>query len=383
MKKIILLLLTCACTGLSLAQSLGRQVERARIKMFRETVEFLAKDTQNFKQIKTTDCDKCELMDSIKAFIGINSLTRVDEVIDQLNNKYHDTTAGGWKNSLTNLKQEITESFFLKPGKTSRQDLPGYGEYQQRMEKIIQSVEPPAPAQPNSVAVKSKPKVSPPVSKPVPESESASMSYVFVLYALLAALATLCSLLFFQKQHQKKKFQSAKKEIRVLKDELTARKDGERIYRDKIIGLEEDLQFALQEKQTTEQLLEKLRKPVLAKETGKNEAPEVPTEIIPIKKYAIYADAGDGFSESYLMDKPNNETIFEITLLSPDTAIYVVSSDLNVQKYALSNTDYFLRRTCQYDSFPSGNSIIDTWQPGQLRKEGSKWVITSVAKVRF
>src|SRR3954465_6052004 len=73
-------------------------------------------------------------------------------------------------------------------------------------------------------------------------------------------------------------------------------------------------------------------------------------------KYARYADMGDGFSNAELLDKPDSETIFELTISANNTGEYKVASIPEAQRYALSNAQYFLGKTCQYDSFPSGSN---------------------------
>ena len=97
-------------------------------------------------------------------------------------------------------------------------------------------------------------------------------------------------------------------------------------------------------------------------------------------KYARYADMGDGFSNAELLDKPDSETIFEITFANNNTGEYKVASDPEAQRYALSNAQYFLGKTCQYDSFPSGsNAIIKTDKPGTVKLNGGKWTIVNPA----
>lgn len=103
----------------------------------------------------------------------------------------------------------------------------------------------------------------------------------------------------------------------------------------------------------------------------------------PIVKYARYADQGDGFSNQELLDKEDSETIFELTLLTQSSATFKISSDPNAQRYALSNSPYFLGKTSQYDTFPSGNSLINTEVPGELKLQGNKWLIVKPAQISF
>jgi len=102
-------------------------------------------------------------------------------------------------------------------------------------------------------------------------------------------------------------------------------------------------------------------------------------------KFARYADTGDGFSAAELLDKPDGETIFEI-LIAPNNTMgeYKVTSNVDAQRYALSNAQYLLGKTCQYDAFPSGsNAAIKTEKPGTIKLTGSKWTIVNPARISF
>lgn len=113
--------------------------------------------------------------------------------------------------------------------------------------------------------------------------------------------------------------------------------------------------------------------------------PQIPKPPVATKKYAHYADMGDGFSNAELLDKPDGESIFEITIApNNNTGEYRVSANADAQRYALSNAQYFLGKTCQYDSFPSdGNAVIKTVQPGTVKLIGGKWMIVSPARISF
>ncbi len=113
--------------------------------------------------------------------------------------------------------------------------------------------------------------------------------------------------------------------------------------------------------------------------------PQAPKPPVAKVKYAHYADLGDGFSNAELLDKPDSETIFEITIAANNnTGEYKVTGNPDGQRYALSNTQYFLGKTCQYDSFPSGsNATIKTETPGTVKLNGGKWVIVNPARISF
>ena len=97
--------------------------------------------------------------------------------------------------------------------------------------------------------------------------------------------------------------------------------------------------------------------------------------------YSRYADLADGFSASELLNEEGNDTIFEITILSPNKASFRVSTNPAAQKYALSNADYFLEPTCRYDTLPAGTII--TQKPGLLSLVGGKWEIKEQASISF
>ena len=113
--------------------------------------------------------------------------------------------------------------------------------------------------------------------------------------------------------------------------------------------------------------------------------PQAPKPPVAKVKYARYADMGDGFSNTELLDKPDGETIFEITIgANNNTGEYKISSNPDAQRYALSNAQYFLGKTCQYDSFPSGsNAVIRTEKPGMVKLNGGKWTIVNPARISF
>jgi len=97
--------------------------------------------------------------------------------------------------------------------------------------------------------------------------------------------------------------------------------------------------------------------------------------------YTKYADLLDGFSVAELVEEENNETIFEIRLQSPNKATFKVSENPAAQKYALTNADYFLQKTCVYDVVPFGK--ITTEREGRLSLSGGKWEIIEPAKISF
>lgn len=385
----LLYLLATACSGSSNAQpSLGAQIEQARIEMMRQTVEFLATDDSAFKQVNTFRCD-CRSWDDIQKFIDANKLTNVDKVMLGIIEKKADTTEANWEKSLLGFKTSIIDNFFTK--KSYRKNKPEYAEFEQKLLEQISNIHPPVKAVANNKppVKKSEPPVVPPQAIKEKEDHTYESS-VFLspigigLSAGMVLLLVVSYLLFIAKNKIKGQYELEARARKNLNDELIHQRESLEIAKSRNCELEDVLQQVKQEKQNLEKLLNnKSYDAVGAQAVSFASAPVQQKKVLQVKKYAKYADTGDGFSDVYLLDQPNNETIFEITVTAPDKATYIVSTDPNVQKYALSNTDYFLRKTCQYDSFPSGNSTIYTDVPGELRRDGNKWSILSVAKISF
>lgn len=103
----------------------------------------------------------------------------------------------------------------------------------------------------------------------------------------------------------------------------------------------------------------------------------------PEMRFALYMDNSDGFSVSGLMYHEGAETIYEIALQSPKTAVYRIAQNRDAQTYALSDPGYYLRTACDYENPPASGKRIETVSEGTLELVGSIWKITKRAKVRF
>ena len=376
MKKMILLIFLLAAARINVVNAqppISTQIAQARIEMLKATAEFLTKDTSVFKSIKDTECT-CKSWEDVEAFVGYNDLLGVRAIMKAINSKPADTSHGKWKDDLTAFKTKLIDSFFSKSSRVYRKQMEGYNAYEKNMQSLIDKIDPPP-------AVKIVPVPAPnPNREPERVKPTRDNTLYIITFTVIPLLLVIAYFLFRSRDKLKRQYKLAIANGEALRIELMHLRQTLENERSRNARLEDELKLALQEKENTERLLSKK-----TQEPPGSPEPEIPTRQIeqPQKKYAKYADAGDGFSDLYLLDKPNNETIFEITVTSPEIATYIVSTDANVQKYALSNTDYFLRKTCQYDTFPSVNSAIHTLEPGQLRKEGNKWSILTAAKISF
>lgn len=206
-----------------------------------------------------------------------------------------------------------------------------------------------------------------------------------IAYAELALIIILLAYIIikgFSRAKRNRKISDDLKRIRQERDEL--RYKNESISRDlkEINALREEdrSQLALLQE---EKFIALPNQPIEAEATINTmewDKPEAPKKIQEIF-YSRYADLADGFSAAELLTKESNDTIFEITILSPNKASFKVSINPAAQKYALSNADYFLQPTCRYDALPSG--IIINEIPGSLSLIGGKWEIKEKARISF
>ena len=98
--------------------------------------------------------------------------------------------------------------------------------------------------------------------------------------------------------------------------------------------------------------------------------------------FAKLPDLGNGFSQSILLSTQNGEQIFEIKI-SGDKASFSISEDVNAQKYALSDFNYYLSNACEFLNQPVKNCRITTYENGYLLKSSGNWLIQNKAKIEF
>jgi hypothetical protein len=215
------------------------------------------------------------------------------------------------------------------------------------------------------------------------------LPWVFIGSTILGILLALYFYSAFLKERKKK--EDLKKLFEKQKEKASALEAEKNKLWEDVKSLDNKLRDAqdrfikLEESQASErkQYQQKVRE---ARETPAETPPpaiNVSKEFVPIVKYARYADKIDGFSAEELLDKDDNETIFEITITSPATGAFRVSNNRQAQRYALSNASFFFGKTCQYEAFPVADSVIVTEKPGELVLNGDKWMIRHPAKIRF
>ncbi|GLU55326.1 hypothetical protein [Dyadobacter frigoris] len=378
-----------------------KQIWDAKFQIVKASVEFLASDKETFKDAKQRQCASCKSYEELVSFVKKNKIKKADELISDWQSIAIDANASNWKKSLINFKDRIITKITTGP-KSNRKKFSNYVSYENKLDSIIEKVSISEPIEdiPDIQKIQEMPepvvelKVTEPekimLEKP---SESASffaflpdiskdMSYTIILLLLVGILFLLWIL--------RNKNQTMERNSSALKDQL--HKSGSTEWQTK--NLNNELKAVQKKLKDAEAEIAILQDNVRA-EMERNERLSVVPEIEkPVEqvaapalesaiKYARYADQGDGFSVQELLEEEDSETIFELTVLSPNTASFKISGNQNAQRYALSNSPYFLGKTSQYDTFPSGNSLINTDVAGELKLQGNKWLIVKPIQISF
>ncbi|GGE41269.1 hypothetical protein [Pedobacter psychrotolerans] len=220
------------------------------------------------------------------------------------------------------------------------------------------------------------------------KTPSANSSWFYsanMLYGALGVIVLLLAIMLFKNNNDQKKSGKLLKDLKRIREERDQlRHEIENLRNDmrEINALREEDKsaLALLQQELSAALLKQTAEEEVANNTVVWDKPEAPQKIQETF-YSRYADLVDGFSAAELLSNEGNDTIFEITILSPNKASFKVSANLAAQKYALSNADYFLEPTCHYDTLPSGTIINES--PGSLTLSGGKWEIKEQAKISF
>lgn len=360
------------------AQSLASQLTQAKLNIIRASVNFLATDTIKFKNIKkpifSTGKDYPELI----SFADSNKLKGVKALVIKWRGIKLDTNSvdEGTK-SLNGFKEKVISDISTGNNTYRKQSPFSFEEFKSSVMANVLKADATVAGQDEAIVQTDNQSASTPTG-----SEPSFINITNIAY--LEALIILCLLVYLMVALKKKKSKS--KELAFLKKE-----------RDTIVREQTQLEDRFKDLTAkNNELEEKLNVIMLKEETPlKESVAEEPVNIntvewhidkqeitkLPERFYTKYADLIDGFSVAELVEVENNETIFEIRLKSPNKATFKVSENPAAQKYALTNADYFLQKTCMYDVVPFGK--ITTEKEGQLSLSGGKWEIIEPAKISF
>jgi len=379
----------------------AEQIKEARFQIVKATIEFLASDKETFKEANEKQCVSCKTYDDLLKFVERNKIKKADALIGDWKKISVDTSFAGWEQSIEKFKA-IVVSDITSGAKSRRMKLAGYTVYESRLRTVIENISIAEPIEdvPDIQKIEEipEPVVVSKVTEPAKimsekSTESASFfaflpdiskdtSYIIILLLLLGILFLLWILQNRGREMERKS--------RTLNDQL--HKSGSSEWQSK--NMSNELKAVKQKLKEAEAEIAVLQEDVRV-ERERNErlsvVPEIEKPAPPVAvstaessvKYARYADQGDGFSVQELLDEADSETIFEINQTGQGTATFKISGNQNAQRYALSNSPYFLGKTSQYDTFPSGNSLINTDVPGELKLQGNKWLIVKPVQISF
>ncbi|MBW8687109.1 OmpH family outer membrane protein [Chitinophaga rhizophila] len=374
-------------------------VSMAKFHIVKRTVEFLSTDTVSFREVTAFTCNDCTSYDELMKF------SRKMKNADQLISRWYKTQVGRTKEDLILFSKALVRDITTgEARKEKRLKYAGYAQYEQAVLDIINGA-----ATANAPAeVAATPAVTdePPIDAaeevtdegnmtPLPvidvtRENKAQTPWLFIIAAFCALLLALYFFLDRRKQLVKK--DSLKRQVKALQEQLAGREDESQPLHAQINALRAELQ---ESRKQFEELSEKRADEYRRFQQQINEAhqPPVPATpapnitlskgFVPMVKFARYADKGDGFSSEDLLDQDDNETIFEITITTPDTGAFRISRNKQAQRYALSNAAYFFGNTCTYETVPAAGSEIVTNTPGELFLNGDKWTIRQPAKISF
>ena len=400
-KSVILFLLLVLHLSVKAQNGAGKQIKEAKFQIVKASIEFLASDKETFKDAKESRCANCNVYEDLLKFVKINKIQKADALIGDWKKVSIDTSFDNWKNSIEKFKNVVVSDITSGP-KSRRKKLSGYIIYEEKLNSIIQNISISGPIEdvPDIVKVQDEPE--PVVEQKVKEPEkimsekslesasffaflpdlSKDMSYVIILLLLVGILLLLWVL--------RNKSQTMERNNRALQDQL--HRSGTTEWQSKNVNNElKAVQQKLKEAEAEIAILQDNVRAEMERNERLSAVPELEKPVQQLAapalesavKYARYADQGDGFSVQELLDEDDSETIFELTILSPTTASFKISNNQNAQRYALSNSPYFLGKTSQYDTFPSGNSLINTDIPGELKLQGNKWLIVKPVQISF
>jgi hypothetical protein len=381
-------------------------MEDAKFNIVKKTVEFLSTDTSTFKNVKSNTCASCRTFDDLKKFSESNKLTNAGKnVIDPLSEWKLDTSKRKWKESLQRFKQQAHDRI-TGYGKDRRKLLKGYNEYLTSINRLVNEVVPDgetgAPLSGVSGTTSNETLNSGSDSTgnnnaALPGQAKSSLSSQWIPYGIIAILIGLAGYLGYKLYEEKNKSKMYENDINKLKQQSYDDKEKIITVTNKNDQLEKDLKTLRQKNKSLEEyarLAESKKNGPMSPQTTEAEphseqvAPtrafvQKPKVAAIITKFAKYADMVDGFSNAELLDSPDDETIFQISIVAPNIGEYKIIDNPRAQKYALMNVQYFLGKTCKYDTFPMDRTTIQTDSPGTVKLNGVKWAITTPAKISF
>lgn len=105
-----------------------------------------------------------------------------------------------------------------------------------------------------------------------------------------------------------------------------------------------------------------------------------------INKFAVSYDNENGFSDERLSDQKKHDSIFTISYENDNlltAELYIINDD-SVYKRALGSVDGYLRPVCEWEEFPTKDTVsLKVIESGILEKGSNGWKIKKKMKIKF
>lgn len=381
------------------------------VDMLRATVEFLATDTTQFRNVTDRVCNPCQTYDELSRFAARNSMPGVDDLIEDARRTAQKSLNSDPATMPLALEQFLLDQVINDPKRGYRAQLAGYAAYKQQLAVLANpTTDPPTAGEefgqsetPDDTAQDGTNDFLP---APQPNETRSSMDIMPILALLLSAisLAGLIVLWFRKPAASAQPTILPDDKINQLANRVAKLETENRQLTNLVESLRQSvgtLNRAAAQSQRTNQSIaatqQAASQPVQpAKATSAPEPmPSQPAAVVapavpptnpyqnPTLLYGRTADLGDGFSVRGLLEKPDRDTIFEIVRTGAAHATFQVSDNPGLQQLALSDAYSYLNDTCVYTTQPKPGNRIRTEKPGTLSLQGEKWVITDKAQISF
>ena len=357
-------------------------VARAKYGIIKEAVLFLSSDTVTSPDFNGASFDCADLdYACLKTYATQNKITGVAGKVNEWSAVRTESKA-----DLVALKNKIVQQ--ITASKDYRTQLETYEGFRQAVNALVETVPDDAPVTDNTRDERDN-EIGANEDRITDEPANEGSSNLLPWLALLASLAALgLSVFTFMKMKNAAPQDSLVKqhELNYLKEDIKALRakpvskpsnDGVALkpLQDKIAYLEDRL--ARLENQPTAANVIELDVP---KKKSQAAAPPIVNE--PSTLYAKLPDLGNAFSAAILTDRQNGEQIYQIEI-DGDRGVFAVSEDAHVQKYALSDFNFYLPKACDFANQPTKNSRIHTVRNGTLTKSTAGWAIDTKALIEF
>jgi len=372
MKKIFIIILFYGLPVICIGSD---KLKNIQFELIKETIKFLASDDSLYDIKTEIECDDIGDYQCLTNYCDANGIIKGSNRVNE------------WKDVKLTSKVELKELINkilneVTLNKNYRKELPTYTDYVDFMTKLAADFnENSEGGLPGSVEISNSDNLEP--QEDVMGIEKRSVDVLGILGILFGLTACLIAVYCFNRVKtlrklnigsiaQEERINTIIKELSTLKLQLDIKSDKQSnlIIFNKLDELETRLKLTENKSADTNN--------VNIKKSNKEEF----DLINKTKKFAKIPDLTRGFSNMVLVDLQNGEQIYEIQV-DDNAATFRITNDLDAQKYALSDFNYYLATACIFVNQPVKGSRIQTNKDGVLKKDSQNWIIETKAVIEF